>query len=409
MARYNPFSPNGLVHTSVFAGRVEESQAMERMLFSTKESNPQHFLIHGERGIGKSSLCYVHEMAACGRIVGWDEQRYSFLTITVILEPSDSYESIIRKLGGSLRRSLATHQKAATLAKDLWDFLKQWEIMGVKFRSEDKSHVPSELLDELVASYAAAAERIVGTLDGILVLIDEADKAPASAHLGALLKGFTERMARAPSNRVCLGVAGVSTVLETLRQSHESALRLFTSFQLKPLSFEESQQVVRRGLKQAAERSGRVVKITPEAEEYIASYSEGYPHFIQQFAYSAFEADSDDEITVDDVNAGAWGEHGAFEQLGTKYFEGLYFDRIGSDDYRQVLRFMAERLDGWVSKDEIREHSNLRPSILNNAIKALLDRHIILPQPGKRGMYRLPLKSFAAWIKAYTTFPDAEA
>jgi DNA-binding IscR family transcriptional regulator len=66
---------------------------------------------------------------------------------------------------------------------------------------------------------------------------------------------------------------------------------------------------------------------------------------------------------------------------------------------------MAECLDGWVSKDEIREHSNLRPSILNNAIKALPDRHIILPQPGKRGTYRLPLKSFAAWIKAYTNLP----
>jgi len=54
-------------------------------------------------------------------------------------------------------------------------------------------------------------------------------------------------------------------------------------------------------------------------------YSEGYPHFIQQFAYCAFEADTNWEISEDDVKSGAWGEHGAFQQLGTNYFEDLYF------------------------------------------------------------------------------------
>jgi hypothetical protein len=184
-------------------------------------------------------------------------------------------------------------------------------------------------------------------------------------------------------------------------------LRLFSSFHLKPLSPHESVEVVRRGLKKATEKSGIAVSITPEAENYISNYSEGYPHFIQQFAYCAFEADTDNEIDADDVTNGAWGEHGAFEQLGTKYFQDLYFDRIGSDDYRAVLRCMSDHLDDWVSKEEIRIHSNLKESTLSNAIKALIDRHIILPRPGKRGMYRLPMKSFAAWIRAYTTFPEA--
>ena len=34
-------------------------------------------------------------------------------------------------------------------------------------------------------------------------------------------------------------------------------------------------------------------------------------------------------------------EHGAIQQLGLKYFEDLYFARIGSDEYRDVLRAMA--------------------------------------------------------------------
>jgi hypothetical protein len=406
MVRFNPFSPGSLVPLGVFAGRYEESKALERMLFSTKHGNPQHYLLHGERGIGKSSLSYIHELAASGAIDGWEDERYNFLTVSLILEPSDTYESILRKLGNTLRRRLAGHNKLETRAKEAWDFLKRWEVMGVKYKPTEATTTPSELLDELVESYSTASTKIADTFEGILISIDEADKPPVGADLGALLKGFTERLARTSPNTICLGVAGVSSVLESLRESHESALRLFTSFHLKPLSLDESVEVIRKGLKVASEKSGISVSITPEAESYISSYSEGYPHFIQQFAYCAFEADTDNEIDADDVARGAWGEHGAFEQLGTKYFQGLYFDQIGSDDYRQVLRCMSDHMDDWVSKDEIRSHSELKETTLTNAIKALLDRRIILPQPGKRGMYRLRMKSLAAWIRAYTTFPE---
>jgi hypothetical protein len=409
MIRFNPFSPGSLVPAGVFTGRIEESKALERMLFNTMHGNPQHFLLHGERGIGKSSLCYIHEMSASGAIHGWEYDRYNFLTLSLLLEQSETYESIIRKLGSTLRRKLENHNKTQAMAKDVWNFLKRWEVMGVKYRAPETVPTPSELLDELAESFSTAADRVKDTFDGILILIDEADKPPVSANLGALLKGFTERLARVSPNRICLGVAGVTSVLDTLRQSHESALRLFTSFHLKPLSREESVEVVRKGLNEARKESGVAVSITPEAESYISNYSEGYPHFIQQFAYCAFEADGDNEIDVGDVTTGAWGEHGAFEQLGTKYFQGLYFDKIGSDEYRSVLRYMSGHSDDWVSKEEIRSQSNLKESTLSNAIKALLDRQIILPQPGKRGMYRLPMKSFAAWITAYTTFPGASA
>jgi hypothetical protein len=279
--------------------------------------------------------------------------------------------------------------------------------MGVKYRELDAAVSPSELLDELAESYSTACSRISDTLAGILVLIDEADKPPATANLGALLKGLTERLTRTTPNTICFGLAGISSVIDTIRQSHESALRLFTSFDLRPLSREESVEVIRNGLNKSREKTSLKIRISPEAEQFIALYSEGYPHFIQQFAYCAFEADKDNDIDLDDVKRGAWGEHGAFQQLGTKYFQGLYFDRIGSDDYRQVLRYMSEHLDGWVSKEDIRSHAKLKPSTLNNAIKALRDRQIIVPQPGQRGMYRLPTKSFAAWIRAFTNFPGS--
>ena len=181
---------------------------------------------------------------------------------------------------------------------------------------------------------------------------------------------------------------------------------MFRCFNLKPLAPDERFQVITRGIAAANETNAEKTTITPEAERLIAMYSEGYPHFIQQFAYSAFEADQDGNIDEADVKYGAWHEHGAFEQLGTKYFGGLYFEKIGSHHYRQVLQAMSKHLDGWVSKEEIRQITKLKETTtLGNALKALLDRHIILAQPGQRGVYRRAMKLFAAWIHAYTTFP----
>jgi len=132
----------------------------------------------------------------------------------------------------------------------------------------------------------------------------------------------------------------------------------------------------------------------------IVGLSEGYPHFIQQFAYSAFEEDQDNNISLDDVNRGAFKENGALDQLGKRYFSELYFDRIGSEDYRRVLNSMADKLDGWISRAEIIKMSGVKETQVTNALKALRERQIILPNENKQGEYRLPTKSFAVWIKA---------
>jgi len=138
----------------------------------------------------------------------------------------------------------------------------------------------------------------------------------------------------------------------------------------------------------------------------ISTLSEGYPHFVQQFAYSAFEKNSDAEIDILDVMKGAFDPGGAFEQLGLRYFEDLYFEKIWSDEYRDVLRAFAETEGEWVEKAQIRARVSLKETTLNNALSALIKRHILIPKKGKKGIYRLPSRSFGVWIKAFTQAPD---
>lgn len=107
------------------------------------------------------------------------------------------------------------------------------------------------------------------------------------------------------------------------------------------------------------------------------------------------------DITHDDVKEGAYGQKGALNQLGEKYFNDLYFSQIASDDYRKVLQVMANYSDDWVNRDKIKKHIKNKDTILNNAIQALKTRRIILSNPTQQGQFRLPTKSFAAWIKAF--------
>ncbi|MDI6740387.1 MAG: hypothetical protein QME74_08500 [Candidatus Edwardsbacteria bacterium] len=54
--RINPFNPNSPVNPGFFVGRLDEIKSIERSLIQTRADSPCHFMITGERGIGKSSL-----------------------------------------------------------------------------------------------------------------------------------------------------------------------------------------------------------------------------------------------------------------------------------------------------------------------------------------------------------------
>jgi hypothetical protein len=389
----------------MFAGRYDEMLALEKALFQTKNGNPTHFLIDGERGIGKSSLLLNVEWVAKGELKALeDSQSFNFIAVSTSLDATHSYADIVRAIATELRRQVGKREQGKEFAKATWEFLSKWEVGGIRFRDDKKDMAKdTELVEELTYAISVSLKNLASEVDGVLILIDEADKPAPSANLGSLVKLLTERLKLRGCDRVCIGLAGLTTLREKLLKSHESSLRLFNVFALGPLSADDCVKVIHKGLAEAQEKNGFEVKIEREAASSLAFITEGYPHFIQQFAYCAFEADVDNNIDADDVANGAYADNGAFKQLGLKYFEKQYFDQIWSDEYRQVLRVMAKHFDGWVTKREIRkEAAQIKASTLDNAIIALKSRGIIIPKPGTKGTYKLPSRSFAVWIRAYT-------
>jgi hypothetical protein len=79
----------------------------------------------------------------------------------------------------------------------------------------------------------------------------------------------------------------------------------------------------------------------------------------------------------------------------------LYNEQIKSDEYREVLEIMAESMNSWIKKSEIREKFTGNDHTVSDALKALTTRKIILKNSSKLGEYRLQHKGFALWIKLF--------
>ena len=132
-----------------------------------------------------------------------------------------------------MRSKLKTHAKLKEKASQVWDFVSNWEILGVAYKGRDAEIDPDEALDDLVSLFVSISE--TKSFDGILILLDEADSPPIEAGLGEFLKISTERLAKRGCTNVLFLIAGQSALVQKLGGSHESSLRVFQVLDMKPL------------------------------------------------------------------------------------------------------------------------------------------------------------------------------
>ncbi|MDH5669930.1 MAG: ATP-binding protein [Nitrospira sp.] len=413
MARINPFAPNSPAPPGMFAGRLHQVDALEQSLMQTRAGRPKNFMLTGERGIGKTSLLQYFKWVAEGRIpIGGGTDKVNFLVVDLDIDSSTTDLGLIRRVELGLQRKFSEAERARSYIKICWEFLQRVEACGVSLNSKDTPIDPETLYDQFAYSLANTTSRLTdpdatsifgAKYDGVLILIDEADNAPKSLRLGSFLKLLSERVGRAGCDHLMIGLAGMTTLREVLRDSHPSSLRIFDELPLDALSADEVNRVIDRALEVANEQNDDKTSIDDGGRQALTFLSEGYPHFIQQFGFSAFDTDKDLKIDRDDVFRGAFGAMGAMEKIGDRYYRDNFYNKIQKDSYRQVLRIMAANGDLWISKAHIRSKFRGKTTTLDNAIHALLRRKIILSKEGERGIYRLQHRGFGLWINLYTS------
>jgi Cdc6-like AAA superfamily ATPase len=408
--KFNPFKPNHPIHSDLFSGRIPEIKKINSLLSMIKSGNPSNLLIIGERGIGKTSLLLLINALARGKINLTNEESYNYLTIQFNLDENMNQLGLIKKINRALQRNLNKEEGAVAFIKKTWDFLKRIEIADSRLRDKECSIDSVEIFDDFVYSLSDTVNTFTSESllsenglkskkDGILILIDEVDNASSELNLGTFLKNLSESLLIEGCSNIQFVLSGLPKIRQILSSSHQSSLRLFEEMELLPLETEDIASIFRKGLKTVNDKlEAEKYSFSPKALDLMVNVSEGYPHFIQQIGYSVFEINTDDEINLTTATEATFGEGGAIELIGTRYYYDMYYNQIKEDSYREILQIMANKLGDWVSRQEILSDFSKSSNILDNGIKALKKRNIILSKTGSRGWYKLQWMGFGFWI-----------
>jgi Cdc6-like AAA superfamily ATPase len=414
----NPFEPNAPINPGMFVGRIPELDRLESCLLQTKAQRSMSFMITGERGIGKTSLLSYIKYVATGYIPV-NGKELNFLVIDVDVEKSTTFFGLIKKIEIALRRELNKTEKGRAFFNDAWQFLKRVEAAGFKLNSDSSSEVSETFFEEFSYSLADTILRVTSAkehkgqldanYDGVMILIDEADNASKELELGVFVKLTLERLQKAGIKNLMFGIAGLPNLKKLLYDSHPSSLRVLEDIELLRLSNDEIKRVIALCMEEAKTLNEKTFLFSDDAEDAIIDFSEGYPHFIQQYGFCAFAKAQNTLISLQNVTDGAMCKKGALELIGDRYYRNDFYNKIQGEGYREVLRIMADYDNQWVAKSTIKVAFTGKSSTLDNALHTLKERNIILSKEGEKGVYRLQDRGFAHWIKLYTNRDNSES
>jgi Cdc6-like AAA superfamily ATPase len=302
-AIFSPAAP--IREKDVFAGRTDQL----RMVVDAVHQKGQHVLIYGERGVGKTSLANVLE--AFLTPVGKNQ----VIAPHINCDGNDDFTTIWRKIFNQVP-------------------LMQ-EKPGFGFKGETKRFA-SALGDELTGAITPDAVLSISheltRKHRFIPIIDEFDR------LGkpAVTQQFTDTIKalsdQSPSTTLIL--VGVADTVEELIAEHQSVERALVQVRMPRMSRAELVQIVVNGVQALG------MKIDGPANQFIATLSQGLPHYTHLLGLHACRQAIDNDAKIVRVGHvdGAIRKaiDGAQQTLQRAYHKATISPR--SDNlYRQVL------------------------------------------------------------------------
>ncbi len=255
-AAFTPSQP--VQDRRIFAGRGPALQA----LIGSIEDQRLHVVLHGERGIGKTSTLNILAQAA-------REARY--LVIHMSCGEHSTFDEVFRAIAAQI--PLLFHS-----------------AYGPTHAESERGGTLADILPAGPLSTRAAADalgRITGTR--VLVILDEFDRCEATGFrqaIAELMKDLSDRAVR-----VQFVIAGVAANLTELLEHVPSIQRNVFALALPKMSRDEVRQMVSKG----EEASG--LNFDDQAIEQVVSMSVGFPYLASLLSHHAGLLALDEDTT----------------------------------------------------------------------------------------------------------------
>lgn len=316
----NPYAPGAGTPPPSLVGRDAELETARVALARTLAGrSAQHLLLHGLRGVGKTVLL---------RAVSGMSEHAGYHVLQVEGDPhGDAVGALLRQT----RRILADARPTAKVRRAL-QILKSVSVsLGVAGVSVDLESptaagagAVAEDLPELLVALAAA---VADDGAGVSIMVDEAQVLPLdqlAAVLGALHAGGQRQLP------LWGALAGLPNLLGRAAKAKTYAERMFTVAELGPLDRPSAMAAIQDP---AAELG---VSFSGSALDGIVTASDGYPYFLQTWAYHTWNVAHDDPISRRDLQRAGPAVRRALD-------DGFFAARIARvpESERRYLRALA--------------------------------------------------------------------
>lgn len=326
----NPFSPGAGSPPPELAGRSDLLQRAHVMLHRVQAGRyEQSLMLVGLRGVGKTVL--LNKIRSLAEALDYS---------TIMIEATEG-RSLPELLVPALRQILfqldamaGVSNKVKRGLRVLRSFVGAVKVkvadveIGLDIDPEKGTADSGDLAADLAEMVAALGEAAQDRGRAVAVIVDELQYL-SEAEMSALIMAM-HRISQRQLPVVLVG-AGLPQLVGLAGRSKSYAERLFTYPDVGPLEPDDAKEAL-RGPVRAQE-----VDFTDEALDDLVAVTHGYPYFLQEWGYQAWNLAPDSPIDADVVKRATTA---AIKKLDGSFFR-VRFDRLTPRE-KEYLRALAE-------------------------------------------------------------------
>lgn len=326
----NPYAPGAGTPPPELAGRDEViANAKDSIHRSMGGMSARSFMFVGLRGVGKTVLLNEVQSIAdqAGALTDYFEIGANVpLTVKVVytlraaLLKLDRIKGVSEKVKRGLRVLKSFVRTVKVKYKDL-------EI-AVDIENERGVADSGTLTRDLPEVFIAAGEAAKSRNSSIVILIDEIQNLPAEEFEALIMAIHRTNQKQLP---ILIVGAGLPSLVKISAEAKTYAERLFEYPDIGPLSEVEAC----RALLTPAKNSG--ADYSDDAVKAVFKKTKGYPYFIQEWGYQAWNIAPKSPISLADIRKAS---KLAVDRLDKNFFRSRY--EVLTNPQRDYLRAMAE-------------------------------------------------------------------
>lgn len=361
----NPFSPGAGSPPPELAGRDSVLEQARVLLGRVRAKRPEKsILLTGLRGVGKTVL--LNEIERMAQNTGYRTiliEAHEGKPLAVLLAPH------LRRLLFDLDRIAGAGDKVRRSLAVLKSFVGAIKItvgdidIGLDIEPEQGAADSGDLEVDLPSLFSAVGEAAQERGVAVAIMIDEIQYFNSS-ELSALIMAM-HKMQQRQLPLVLVG-AGLPILPGLAGESKSYAERLFSFPEIGPLPEPDSTKALQDPVSNAGE------KFDPAALQEIFRLTRGYPYFLQEWGYQAWNHATASPITLQTVQE-------ASELVSRRLDENFFrvrFDRLTPRE-KMFLRAMAELGEGPYRTADVAEKLSVKINTLGPLRAALIKKGMV--------------------------------